>query len=162
AFDEPPPGAGLKTVTCAVPALATSLAGICAVNCVALTKAVCRSAPFQRTIAPLTKLVPVTVKLKAALPACAAFGFELASGGVGLGCVIVKVAGLDEPPPGAGLRTTMETVPALATSLAGTWIVSVVALIKLVSRSAPFHQTEEALRKPVPVIVSVKLALPAT
>jgi hypothetical protein len=32
ALDKPPPGAGLKTVTCTVPAVARSVAGIAAVN----------------------------------------------------------------------------------------------------------------------------------
>src|SRR5205085_10336419 len=72
--ENPPPGAGLNTETCAVPALAMSLAGICALTCVALTKVVARLSPFQRTTEPLTKFVPVTVKVKAALPAMADFG----------------------------------------------------------------------------------------
>jgi hypothetical protein len=37
AFDVPPPGDGEKTVTCALPAAATSLAGIEAISCVGLT-----------------------------------------------------------------------------------------------------------------------------
>src|SRR3970040_1735616 len=36
AFEVPPPGAGLNTVTCAVPAVARSLAGMAAVSCVLL------------------------------------------------------------------------------------------------------------------------------
>src|SRR5262249_7669462 len=82
-LDVPPPGAGLKTVTCAVPATAMSPAGICAVNCVELTKVVGRSAPFQRTTEPLMKFVPVTVKVKAAPPVITAFGFKLVSVGAG-------------------------------------------------------------------------------
>lgn len=35
--DNPPPGSGLNTVTCAEPAFATSEAGMAVVNCVALT-----------------------------------------------------------------------------------------------------------------------------
>jgi hypothetical protein len=37
AFEGPPPGAGLKTVTGMVAAAATSVAGMSAVNCVGLT-----------------------------------------------------------------------------------------------------------------------------
>ena len=44
-FDGPPPGAGLTTVTVAVPALAISLAGIAAVRLVALPNVVVRFAP---------------------------------------------------------------------------------------------------------------------
>src|SRR2546425_5533778 len=54
-FDVPPPGAGLNTVTCAVPATAMSAGGITAVSCVAETYVVARFAPFQRTTEPATK-----------------------------------------------------------------------------------------------------------
>ena len=47
--DTPPPGAGVATVTSAVPSAARSLAGIVAFNCVPLTNVVVRFAPFQRT-----------------------------------------------------------------------------------------------------------------
>jgi len=52
------------TVTPAVPARATSAAGMEAVSCVALTKVVGCAAPFQFTIASLVKFVPVTVSVK--------------------------------------------------------------------------------------------------
>ena len=63
-----------STVTEAVPAAAMSLAGIWAVSWVALTKAVVRAAPFHCTPEPLTKLLPVTVSVKAAPPATALLG----------------------------------------------------------------------------------------
>src|SRR5207248_7057160 len=59
AFDVPPPGASVNTVTGAVPAVAMSGAEIVAVSCVADTYVVARTAPFQRTTEPGTKLVPV-------------------------------------------------------------------------------------------------------
>ena len=65
----PPPGAGLKTATPAVPTEVKSAAGIVAVNCVALTNVVARVEPFHRTVAPETKPAPVTVKVKAGDPA---------------------------------------------------------------------------------------------
>ena len=71
AFVVPPPGVGLKTVTSAVPPFVKSEAGIVAVNCVALTKVVVRSLPFQRTFEVLTKFVPLTVKLMPAPPVVA-------------------------------------------------------------------------------------------
>jgi hypothetical protein len=95
AFETPPPGAGLKTVTLAVPAAAMSLAGICAVNCVPLTTVVVRSLPFHLTIEPPMKFVPLTVSVKPTPPAAAALGVMLVNVGVGLvvtpACVTVKV-----------------------------------------------------------------------
>src|SRR5439155_15416257 len=61
AFEMPPPGVGLNTVTCAVPAVTMSAAAIAAVNCAAEAKAVVRLAPFHLTTAPLTKFEPFTV-----------------------------------------------------------------------------------------------------
>jgi hypothetical protein len=67
-FELPPPGAGLKTVTTAVPAAAMSLAEICAVSPFMLPLLVVgRSLPFQRTTESATKsgptLGPITVNL---------------------------------------------------------------------------------------------------
>src|SRR5688500_12911998 len=62
AADVPPPGAGVDTVTRALPAVATSLALIAAWSWVPLTHVVGRPAPFQRTSDEATKLVPVTVR----------------------------------------------------------------------------------------------------
>ena len=57
---------------------------------------VVRLLPFQRTTEPETKFVPVTVKVKAALPALIEDGLKLLSFGTGLqaelaACVTVKV-----------------------------------------------------------------------
>jgi hypothetical protein len=61
-FELPPPGAGLKTVTAAVPAAAMSLAEIWAISPLMLPLlAVGRSLPFHCTTEPATKLVPTTV-----------------------------------------------------------------------------------------------------
>src|SRR5579871_1780654 len=69
AFPEvPPPGVGLNTVTCAVPAVAMSVAEIAACNCVPLTYVVARPAPFQFTTEPAIKPVPFTVNVNAAVP----------------------------------------------------------------------------------------------
>lgn len=84
-FDVPPPGGGLKTVMRAAPAVAMSVAGIVAVNCVALTNAVVRLAPFNRTVEPLTKLEPLTASVKAAPPAVTELGLMVVMTGVGLG-----------------------------------------------------------------------------
>src|SRR6266540_904212 len=54
----PEPGAGLTTVTVAVPDVAISLAGIVALSSLVLTSSVGLAAPFQNTVAPETKLDP--------------------------------------------------------------------------------------------------------
>ena len=91
--DSPPPGVGLKTVTFAVPAVAMSLAGMAAVSWVLETKVVGRGLPFQRTTAPLTKFVPVMVRVNPPLPATVVDGLIVVI--VGDGFVMVKVAVLD-------------------------------------------------------------------
>ena len=95
--DVPPPGVGLNTVTCTLPAAATSAAGMAAVSCVALTNVVVRSAPFQRTVEPVTKLAPLTVRVKAAAPVAAPVGASVAKAGTGL--LAGGGGGVAVPPP---------------------------------------------------------------
>lgn len=83
----PPPGAGLKTATLAVPTAAKSAAGIVAVNCVALTRVVALVEPFQRTVAPETKPPPVTVKRTLAEPVAADIGDRPVIVGIAFGFV---------------------------------------------------------------------------
>src|SRR5262245_26349272 len=83
ALEIPPPGAGLNTVTWAVPGAATSEARIFAVNCVGETKLVTRSAPFQRTTELTIKLDPFTVRVNAAAPGGADAGLMLVVAGTG-------------------------------------------------------------------------------
>jgi hypothetical protein len=64
---------GFSTVTEAVPCEAISTALIVAVSWVALPVVV-RGAPFQCTTEPLTRLLPVTVSVKAGPPATALLG----------------------------------------------------------------------------------------
>jgi hypothetical protein len=124
--DVPPPGAGFTAVTEAVPAVATSLAEIAAVNCLPLTKVVVRALPFHCTVAPETKFVPVTASVNPAPPAVALEGESEV--GVGAGLLMVKLRALDVPPPGEGFTTVTEAVPAVAMSLAGTEAVNCVLL----------------------------------
>jgi hypothetical protein len=159
AFDVPPPGVGLKTVTLAVPAVAISAAVIAAVSCVPLTYVVVRSEPFHLTIEPLTKLVPFTVSVKAPPSAVAEDGLRLVIAGAGL--LMVKICAFDVPPPGVGLNTVTLAVPALAMSAAVIAAVSCVVLTYVVVRSTPFHLTTELLMKLVPLTVSVNAAPPA-
>ena|SRR5437879_1682571 len=74
---------GLVTPTLIVLGLATSAAETAAVNWVAFTNAVVRLAPFQVTMAPFTKFKPLTVKVKAGLPAKVVFGAKLVKLGAG-------------------------------------------------------------------------------
>ena len=64
----PPPGAGVATVIGSVVAVVRSLAGIVAVNCVALTNVVVSAVPLKSAVEPLTKLVPVSVMVVSACP----------------------------------------------------------------------------------------------
>src|SRR5207249_4118769 len=160
AADVPPPGAGLNTVTEAVPGVATSTAGMAAVSCVALTNVVVRGAPFQRTSEPVTKLLPVTVRVKAAPPAVALAGASPLTTGTGL-AAIVNVWALEVPPPGSGVKTVTEAVPTAARSAAGMAAVSCVPLTNVVVRAVPFQRTSEVATKFVPVTVSVKSVPPA-
>ena len=166
AADVPPPGAGFNTVTCAVPAVATSAAAMDAVRRVALTKLVLRLAPFQRTVEPAMKFEPSTVRVKPALPAVALAGAIEDSSGNGLlasGAValIANVSTVELPPPGAGLKTDTWAGPAAAMSPAVMAAVNCVLLTKLVGRSAPFQRTVDALEKLPPLTVRENAAPPA-
>jgi hypothetical protein len=96
-----------------------SVAGIDAVNCVAETNVVVRSPPFHRTTEFVTKLVPFTVNINATPPAVAELGTSPLVVGTGLLlALIVNVCALEVPPPGVGLNTVTDAVPAIAMSVA--------------------------------------------
>src|SRR5207248_3096963 len=110
AEDVPPPGVGLNTVICAVPALATSLIRIVAANCVLLMKTVARLEPFHWTTEALTKLVPITVSVNPMVPAVAFDGDEEVTAGTGLLVTAEFMANETAeavPPPGVGLKTVI-------------------------------------------------------
>jgi hypothetical protein len=115
----------LNTVTWAVPAAAISEAEIAVVSCVEDINVVVRFDPFQRTIEPATKLVPLTARVNPAPPEVADVGLKLEV--VGAGLLIVSVRALEVPPPGAGVNTVTEAVPAVAISDAGIAAVNRVA-----------------------------------
>jgi hypothetical protein len=60
-----------------MPAEAIRAAGTDAVSCVALTKVVASAVPFQSTIAPEMKPVPLTERVNAAAPGAADAGLRL-------------------------------------------------------------------------------------
>src|SRR5206468_973849 len=80
--------------------------------------------------------------------------------GPGFGVFMVKVCSLDVPPPGVGLTTVTEAVPAVAMSAAAICAVSWVLLPNVVDRAVPFHWTTAEATKFVPVTVSVKAGSP--
>jgi hypothetical protein len=104
ALEVPPPGVGLKTVTEAVPPFAMSEAGTVACSCVAVWETIARLLPFHITWEDGIKLEPVTVSVKAAVPAMALAGD---SGDVvaGTGLSTQNEIGEEVPPPGAGVNT---------------------------------------------------------
>jgi hypothetical protein len=155
----PPPGAGLKTVTLAVPAVAILAASILAVNFILLTQVVVRSVPFQRMTEPVTKLLPFAVSVKAAPPAVAEVGLILVSAGARL--LIVKVCALVTPPPGVGLKTVTLAVPAVAILAASILAVNFILLTRVVTRSVPFQRITAPETKLLPFAVSIKTAPPA-
>jgi hypothetical protein len=139
-LEVPPPGAGVKTLTEAVPGLCRSPAPIDAFSCPELIKVVVRDTPFHWTTELATKLVPLTVKVIPALPAVAEAGETFDTVGTGLGCAfIVNVTGFDVPPPGAGLKTVTFAEPAFCISAAVICAVNWFALLKPVVRGLPFH-----------------------
>src|SRR5215471_11156420 len=108
---------------------------------------------------PLTKFEPVAASVNADPPAIAVLGEILVSDGGGL--VTVKASPVEVPPPGVGVKTVIENVPAEATSDAGIVAVSCVLLTKVVVRLAPLTCTTEAETKLLPVTVNINPGLPA-
>jgi hypothetical protein len=107
ALEVPPPGAGVETVTEAVPPAAMSAAVICACSWVLDTKVVGRALPFQCTVESETKFVPLTVSVKLALPTDAELGLNDATAGIGL-----------LPPEVGGLRPLQPAINPVATTIA--------------------------------------------
>jgi hypothetical protein len=118
----PPPGLGVTTVIDALPAVVRSLAGMVAVSWVALTKVVVSAVPLKLIVEPLTKSEPVAVIVVSGSPAVAVVGLMLSS--VGARLLTVRVCGLEVPPPGVGVTTVIDSVPAVARSLVGMVAVS--------------------------------------
>lgn len=76
--------------------------------------------------------------------------------------MIVKFIGLEVPPPGAGFVTVTADVPVESMLEAGMAAVNCVELTNVVAGAAPPKLTIEDATKFVPLIVSVKVAPPAT
>jgi hypothetical protein len=152
AFETPPPGAGLETVTLTVFAAEMSAAETDACSSVPETKVVARSEPFHRTFEPEIKLLPSTVSVKEGPPEIAQEGLRPMTEGWGF--LTSKETALERPP--SGFCTVTGNVPAAATSDAAMAAFTCVADTKVVVRSEPFHRTFEPETKRSPVTVSVK------
>jgi hypothetical protein len=136
-LDVPPPGAGVETVTIAVPPAAMSAAVIAACKLVPETNVVARALPFHCTVEADTKLVPVTVNVNAAPPAVAEFVLKDAI--VGAALLMLNANPVDVPPPGAGVETVTIPVPPAATSAAVMAACKLVLDTNVVLRALPFH-----------------------
>jgi hypothetical protein len=162
AFDVPPPGVGLTTLTKSRFAVKISAAVIAAVNVVAFTNVVTRGLPFHCTAELLTKPLPFTVNVNPGEPALIEFGeIEVIPGTGLLAAVIVNVSEFDGPPPGFGLLTKTAGVPTLATSVARIVAITCVEFTNVVALFAPPKFTSAPLTKPVPFTVNVNPADPA-
>ena len=101
--------------------------------------------------------------MKPAPPTEAPLGLREVITGMGfVALVMVKFTALEVPPPGSGLVTVTNAVPAEATAAAGMAAVNCVELTNVVACADPPKLTIEAAMKFVPLIVSVKTAPPAT
>jgi len=162
----PPTGPGFVTVTLAVPAEATSLAGIAAVICVALTNVVGSAfgaPPTEKfTTEVETNFVPFTVSVNAAPPGACDLPAAFTPVMVGAGLFTVNATAFDAPPPGTGFVTVTFGVPPVAISAEGIVTVMVVDVIKEgVSAGLEPNVTVAPATKPVPLIVNANAAPPA-
>jgi len=144
------------TVTLTEPAVAIRLAGTAAVNCVALTYVVVRAVLPHCTVAPETKFVPLTVRVKADPPAVVEVGDRLVI--VGATAVMVNVAPADVPPE---LVTVTVAEPGAAIRLAGTTAVNCVAFTYVLANAVVPHCTVVPESKFVPLMIKLTTPLPA-
>jgi hypothetical protein len=81
---------------------------------------------------------------------------------VGCGLLTAKPTEFDVPPPGEGELTVICAVPAVVKSDCGMLAWSCVELMNVVARAAPFHNTVDEDRKPVPFTVTLVVEAPTT
>jgi hypothetical protein len=110
---------------------------------------VARLVPASCTTELLLKLVPVTVRVKAGLPATTALGDKVASVGSGLGSSTVKGVVLVAVPPG------VVTLSRPDVTLGGTTNVSVVAFTTVKLTGSPLRVTAVVFVRSVPITVTV-------
>jgi len=125
--------------------------------CVALMNVVGRLVPFHRTNEQGKKLLPVTLSVRAAVPAVALAGEKELTAGTGseAGAVTEKLKVFEMAEP---LVTVTRSVPWNAASADVISAVSCAALTKVVARGEPFQLTTELLTKFEPFTVNVRPA----
>src|SRR5579859_1397074 len=120
AFDVPPPGPPVNTVTLETPGWLTSDCAMATCRCPLLTKVVARLAPFQRTVEPLIKPAPYTSSVSPLPPDSWPCGVILVMDGTGLCGEAVgsttKFFGKENwsPPAGSTVSIWITGLPALA------------------------------------------------
>ena len=161
-MEVPPPGTGFDTAIEAVPASRVSAAAMEPRSCVALTKVVGRSKPFQSTLEPDMNPVPLIVRVRAPPATVAEAGVMLEIVGTGLSAWrIENGAEFETPPSASGFATATVAEPATAISLARMEAVSRALLANAVVRSEPFQRTLEKGTNPLPLIANTKAPPPA-
>ena len=116
--------------------------------------------PSQFTEEPVTKSLPLIVRVTAVLPAATLEGESELTEGTGLTAVMVKATVFEVPPPGVGLTTVTFALPAVVRLEAGTIAVSCEALTYVVVNLAPSQLKVEPGTKSLPDTVNVKSPLP--
>jgi hypothetical protein len=159
----PPPGAGLETVTRAVPAAARSPGSGAKSNLVLLFTMVARFTPFHCPTVPATNPVPVTVTASPETFAEKLAGNSEAIVGTGLGTAgkTVNVAAVEVPPTAGGFPTVTCAVDAVAMSALEMAAVNCVLLTNFVGRSLPFQRMIDPATNFEPSTVNVSGAPPA-
>jgi len=153
--------AGLATATLTVLTEAISAAVTAAVSCVELTNVVVNCVKLlplstHCTLEHGRKLLPVTLRENAAVPAVAPAGEMEATTAAGrVELEIVKEAAAELTPE---LDTVIDAVPAEVISEAGIVAVSCVELTNVVARGEPFQSTTEPFTKFAPFTVRVNPA----
>jgi len=110
-------------------------------------------------VAPVWKLDPLTVSVKADPAAVAELGLRLLMVGI-TGGLMVKVDAPDAVLPAAFITVTL-ALPELVIRAPGTDAVSSAELEKLVESGVPFQYTAAPLMKLLPLTVSKNAPLPA-
>jgi hypothetical protein len=159
AVEVPPLGAGLDTVTESLAAVATSVAGMAAVNAVELTNVVDTGLALKLTTELVLKFDPLTERVNAALPTATLVGEMLFKTGSGL--LTVKVDGAEVPASGAGFVTVTGKEPAAAMSAAEIAAVRDVELTNVVGWGWPLKLITAPEMKFEPLTDNVNAALPA-
>jgi hypothetical protein len=144
-----------RTEIATVPALATNPAGIVAVICVALWKVLLTALPFARTVDPLSKPLPVTCSVNCPDPAWTDAGLSEVTF---TAPSTLKFSEFEMRVPSVKVTGTTFCV---AINAAGTFAVTLVAVLPVVVSGFPLNTICAPLRTAVAFTVSGNCAPPA-